>query len=419
MKKIFTLISLFVLALSVQADNETYTLDLNKVYQDAVNQTGDCANATLNSGTKYLLNDATVKQDPFTIVSKSNRTYRIDVIQTDAESQIVPVKYSDDYSASYRLEPNGASNNTGGRQTFLEAEGAGKLTIGAWGGEGRTFAVIKATDKTSYYNVANATDDDYKHAFTKDETKPVVNDVAQVFEIDIPKAGIYCITQDAGIYFGYMSFTQTGSGGGDEPSEPGVPATWDFSKFEDKVSLHGDGTTAKSVEYDGLTLVGIKDVEPEAGPKDYVSAAAGFHANGASNSSRRYIKYTPVADGTLKVTFKSNTAGATDRITAIGTVVSTFTDITAAPASVLKCAYTADPDVTIEADVVANTTYYMFFASGGQSITKVEYIPAGSTGIKSAKVAVVKTGVTYNLAGQQVGADYKGVVIKDGKKVMQ
>ena len=33
--------------------------------------------------------------------------------------------------------------------------------------------------------------------------------------------------------------------------------------------------------------------------------------------------------------------------------------------------------------------------------------------------AKAKVAGTVNLAGQQVGADYKGVVIKDGKKVMQ
>jgi hypothetical protein len=43
------------------------------------------------------------------------------------------------------------------------------------------------------------------------------------------------------------------------------------------------------------------------------------------------------------------------------------------------------------------------------------------TGVNSVKATGTKAKVagTVNLAGQQVGADYKGVVIKDGKKVMQ
>ena len=60
MKKIFTLIALACMAVSVNAQN-TYILNINKIYEDAAAKTGACANATLNDGstTKYLLNDAT------------------------------------------------------------------------------------------------------------------------------------------------------------------------------------------------------------------------------------------------------------------------------------------------------------------------------------------------------------------------
>ena len=43
------------------------------------------------------------------------------------------------------------------------------------------------------------------------------------------------------------------------------------------------------------------------------------------------------------------------------------------------------------------------------------------TGIDSveAQNATLETGATYNLAGQQVGNDYKGIVVKNGKKILQ
>ena len=48
------------------------------------------------------------------------------------------------------------------------------------------------------------------------------------------------------------------------------------------------------------------------------------------------------------------------------------------------------------------------------------YTAGGATGIQSAKVITVTTdGAVYNLAGQKVGASYKGIVIKDGKKFFQ
>ena len=47
-------------------------------------------------------------------------------------------------------------------------------------------------------------------------------------------------------------------------------------------------------------------------------------------------------------------------------------------------------------------------------------VKGGPTEVKNVKAAAAqKTGVTYNLAGLQVGDDYKGIVVKDGKKTVQ
>ena len=55
---------------------------------------------------------------------------------------------------------------------------------------------------------------------------------------------------------------------------------------------------------------------------------------------------------------------------------------------------------------------------GGCNIDNVKFIctePAGITEVKSDDVA---TGASYNLSGQKVGAGYKGIVIRNGKKVI-
>mgnify|MGYP002512711749 CR=1 FL=1 len=45
---------------------------------------------------------------------------------------------------------------------------------------------------------------------------------------------------------------------------------------------------------------------------------------------------------------------------------------------------------------------------------------AGATGIGNIEVVAPQfNGAIYNLAGQKVGADYKGIVIKNGKKFIQ
>ena len=95
MKKIFTLFAAALLAASANAQT-TYTLDINQIYSDASGATGACPNATNSGGgTKYLINDATIEQGVFTVVSKENRTYRVDVIQTDEDKNIKPVTYSE------------------------------------------------------------------------------------------------------------------------------------------------------------------------------------------------------------------------------------------------------------------------------------------------------------------------------------
>lgn len=58
-------------------------------------------------------------------------------------------------------------------------------------------------------------------------------------------------------------------------------------------------------------------------------------------------------------------------------------------------------------------------ASTNVFITKIELTRGGASGISDVKVVRVADGAIYNLAGQKVGKDYKGIVIMNGKKVVQ
>ena len=176
----------------------THILNINDIYAAAQAKTAPCENATVNSGTKYDLNEATIEMDIFTIVSKSNRTYRIDASTN--------VDYGD-YESWSRLEPNGASNSTGGRQMFVDVpEGGGVLYIGAHGNAGRALYVTKAADKTSFVNLTNVAEADVMltHAFVDGETSPADYNV---YKVQL-EAGLYCITQKEGIYFTYVKFVE-------------------------------------------------------------------------------------------------------------------------------------------------------------------------------------------------------------------
>jgi hypothetical protein len=53
-------------------------------------------------------------------------------------------------------------------------------------------------------------------------------------------------------------------------------------------------------------------------------------------------------------------------------------------------------------------------------ITKLVVTRGGTTGITEKTVInSVMNNIIFNLAGQKVGADYKGIVIKNGRKFIQ
>ena len=196
------------MGIAANAQDKTYILDINKIYTDAKafadgdgteegKNTDKDKGPTLQSGTKYDLNAWTVTQDIFTVVSKNGRTYRVDL----ANGEGATYDYGD-YTATYRLEPNGASNKTGGRQMFVEVANKGVLYVGAWGNDGRNVAITKAKDKTTFIDLASIDDAD---VIKKVNCGTLTAGVAFKVALD---AGLYCVTQDAGIYYGYLKFVE-------------------------------------------------------------------------------------------------------------------------------------------------------------------------------------------------------------------
>ena len=71
----------------------------------------------------------------------------------------------------------------------------------------------------------------------------------------------------------------------------------------------------------------------------------------------------------------------------------------------------------------AKDTYYTFqkySGTGNILISSIEFTPVNATGISTINAAEkVSNGAIYNLAGQKVANDFKGLVIKNGKKMIQ
>lgn len=75
------------------------------------------------------------------------------------------------------------------------------------------------------------------------------------------------------------------------------------------------------------------------------------------------------------------------------------------------------PAGTVEFNVLANHTYYIFCTGSKLGFFGYVFTAGGSAGITAAKT-VSKDNAIYNLAGQKVVAGYKGIVIKNGQKVV-
>ena len=74
---------------------------------------------------------------------------------------------------------------------------------------------------------------------------------------------------------------------------------------------------------------------------------------------------------------------------------------------------------TVTFNVAAGGTYYILAAGTKLGFFGFEYTVGETTGITNAKtVSSAMSSALYNLAGQQVNKDYKGVVVQNGKKFL-
>jgi len=63
-------------------------------------------------------------------------------------------------------------------------------------------------------------------------------------------------------------------------------------------------------------------------------------------------------------------------------------------------------------------TFQKYSGTGNILVSSIEITPVESTGISTVKATAENNSVIYNIAGQKVSKDYKGIAIKNGKKVV-
>lgn len=142
---------------------------------------------------------------------------------------------------------------------------------------------------------------------------------------------------------------------------------------------------------------------------------------GAKSDSKSNITLTIPATGTLKIAVRSASGSATDRnlvLTQSGTELynQIVKDADAVSVNIEGEDKKVFPYVTVE---VAAGTVEVTYPGGALNFYAFELLT--STGIQQtiAPAKVIENNVIYNLAGQKVNENYKGIVIKNGKKYIQ
>ena len=136
------------------------------------------------------------------------------------------------------------------------------------------------------------------------------------------------------------------------------------------------------------------------------------------------IKFEPTAAGKLTIYFQADLADNKPIIMFVdGDTSNTLACHRATDDSVIESGENHDKLAAGEGiyyTLEAGKTYN-FYASGTKYAVKgfkYESTEGGTTSIQGVSVKADSNGIVYNLAGQKVDAQYKGLIIKDGKKMI-
>ena len=150
----------------------------------------------------------------------------------------------------------------------------------------------------------------------------------------------------------------------------------------------------------------FKAAAADASVEGYTAYTAGNGVNGNKEGGTIYI-FMPAIDGNITVAVVLN-ADKKFHISEDGTDMAGYEAIT-----VSEKYYG-----TYTFDVKAGSTYKVWCDGSKLGFYGFEFKEGSSAGINAVKVAA-ENGVRYNLSGQKVAEDYKGVVIENGRKMIQ
>lgn len=393
MKKFFTLIAMAVMALGINA--QTYNLggltisdfDLGDGFTDGgtwTDESGEFGAAgtaftciTYSKGDKNNWSDLTLAGKPIAFQYKN----------------------SGEKKQFYRLFPNFLYANGKGSRIKVTGLTAGQVVTLLAAGKNADGCVFVAAD--------NCTADEGNPTAAVSKENDVTKFTSYKF-IATADGDITIVENNAGFHLASITIAD-GEGGGVTPPEPtsaiNYPTSQDgitlmttdnsqVSYATVKIHENTDAVNCikfgKSYKYEDAEYYYAKLTVDGGFKTGDVITIAGVYSNDAEKNAAIAFRSDPTSTETLWVT-------------------ENFINGKTSAAEPVEQTYTLTAD--------AEDLYIGRSGNTGTCVTLLK-VTRGATAIENVKVQTVD-GVMYNLAGQKVGNDFKGIVIKDGKKMLQ
>lgn len=210
-----------------------------------------------------------------------------------------------------------------------------------------------------------------------------------------------------------------------EAGEAGPEATeWNFSTWEDENTGFSNqvknnlGLFAcyKNAETQITNFGKINGSNKSPYTKRFQLGGGGAALEGTGTPTQRFVYFNVKGNSDITVQFVSGSSGsARDLFISDGTTVLSKTTSSGDGLNEAKATYTGNAGVIYIYAGSAVNLYDIKATNVGTTVLLDDTTkPTGIETLKAAKAAF--KGATYNVAGQQVDAAYKGLVIKDGKK---
>lgn len=197
----------------------------------------------------------------------------------------------------------------------------------------------------------------------------------------------------------------------DPTPEPSGDITWNFSNTQ----FANLGTISSTQTVDGLTIAATSDktITIDANNKTYgenLKFTSRMKLGGAIGETYRHLRFAVKGSCTIEVYGMSgNKTDARPIVLAKeqwDNTIHTWADVPGSELSKLTYQY-----------VGGSTTLYIGSGNSGVNLYGINLIYEQTP--SAIRTTVIRNGKTYNLLGMEVDENYKGIVIRDGKKYLQ